>query len=92
MQTQRHGMLKQTMILITGFSALIRYAMQDFDEAKQAAGVQADSNILHMDFRENFKNGLYAKIRVGLVSADSRVSGLEKDSYNEYRFELNYLF
>lgn len=78
--------------LVPGFSAMVRYAMQDFDEEKQAAGIQADSNVLHMDFRENFKNGLYAKIRVGLVSADKRVSGIDKDSYNEYRFELNYLF
>lgn len=78
--------------LVPGFSAMIRYAMQNFDEVKQAAGVQADSNILHMDFRENFQNGLYAKIRVGLVSADNRVDSIDKDSYNEYRFELNYLF
>ena len=78
--------------LVPGFSAMARYAIQNFDEAKQAAGVQADSKILHMDFRENFGNGLYAKIRVGLVSADSRVGSIDKDSYNEYRFELNYLF
>jgi len=78
--------------LIPGFSAMARYAMQDFDEDKQAAGVQADSNILHMDLRQNITPDLYAKVRVGLVSADSRVSGVEKDSYNEYRFELNYLF
>jgi len=78
--------------LVPGFSAMVRYAIQNFDEAKQAAGVQADSKILHMDFRENFGNGLYAKIRVGLVNADDRVNGTEKDSYNEYRFELNYLF
>ena len=79
--------------LIPGFSALARFAMQDFDEDKQAAGVQADSNILHMDFRQNIAKGLYAKLRVGLVSADERVSdGKDKDSYNEYRFEVNYLF
>ncbi len=78
--------------LVPGFSAMARYAIQNFDEAKQAAGVQADSKILHMDFRENFKNGLYAKLRVGLVSADARVGGIDQDSYNEYRFELNYLF
>jgi len=78
--------------LVTGFSALFRYAMQDFDEAKQAAGVQADSNIIHMDLRQNITNDLYAKVRIGLVSADERVSGGDKDSYNEYRFELNYLF
>ena len=78
--------------LVPGFSALVRYAIQNFDEAKQAAGIQADSKVLHMDFRENFKNGFYAKIRVGLKSADARVGDIDKDSYNEYRFELNYLF
>lgn len=78
--------------MISGFSAMARYAMQDFDEAKQAGGVQADSNILHVDLRQNITKDLYAKVRVGLVSADTRVNGTEKDSYNEYRFELNYLF
>ena len=78
--------------LVPGFSALVRYAMQDFDEAKQAAGNQADSNILHMDFRETITPNLYAKIRVGLVSANEREGSTDKDSYNEYRFELNYLF
>ncbi len=84
--------------ILPGFSALARYAIQDFDEAKQAAGVQADSNILHVDLRQNITPDLYAKVRVGLVSAAERESyassGANKDmdSYNEYRFELNYLF
>lgn len=79
--------------LVPGFSALARVAYQDFDEDKQAAGVQADSTILHMDFRETITPEMYAKIRVGLVSADERIAtGLDQDSYNEYRFELNYLF
>ncbi|QOP42412.1 OprD family porin [Sulfurimonas marina] len=79
--------------MVPGFSAMVRYAMQNFDEAKQAAGVQADSNIIHMDFIEQFTPELQAKVRVGLVSADARQSdGVDKDSYNEYRFELNYLF
>jgi outer membrane porin, OprD family len=82
--------------LVPGFSALARFAMQDFDKEKQLAGVQADSNILHMDFRQNFTPELYAKVRVGLVSADERElggsAGKDMDSYNEYRFELNYLF
>ena len=78
--------------IISGFSATARYAMQDFDEAKQAGGVQADSNILHVDLRQNITKDFYAKVRVGLVDADARVNGTEKDSYNEYRFELNYLF
>ena len=80
--------------LIPGFSAMARYAMQNFDEAKQAGGVQADSNILHMDFIENITKDFSAKLRIGLVSADDRVKvgAGDKDSYNEYRFELNYLF
>ena len=78
--------------IIPGFTAMARYAMQDFDEAKQAGGVQADSNILHMDFIQQIATGLEAKLRVGLVDANERTSGIDKDSYNEYRFELNYLF
>jgi len=78
--------------IVPGFSAMARYAMQNFDEAKQAAGVQADSNILHIDLRQKIMAGLDAKLRVGLVSADERVDGSDKDSYNEYRFEVNYLF
>lgn len=78
--------------IIPGFSAMARYAMQDFDEDKQPAGVQADSNILHMDFIQKIATGFETKFRVGLVSADERVGSTDKDSYNEYRFELNYLF
>ena len=85
--------------IIPGFSAMIRYAMQDFDDKKQAAGVQADSNVIHMDFRQKIAKGLDAKLRIGLVSADKMSSyagaskvGKDYNSYNEYRFELNYLF
>jgi len=81
--------------LISGFSALARYAMQDFDESKQGAGVWADTNILHIDLRQNITKNLYAKIRLGLVDADTLTAaagGFDKGSYNEYRFELNYLF
>ncbi|TKI71310.1 OprD family porin [Sulfurimonas crateris] len=79
--------------ILDGFSALARYAIQDFDEDKQAGGVQADSNILHIDFRQQFTPTFDAKIRMAFVDADERVAdGIDKDSYNEYRFELNYLF
>ncbi|QOY51782.1 OprD family outer membrane porin [Candidatus Sulfurimonas baltica] len=79
--------------MIPGFTAMARYAIQNFDEDKQAGGVQADSNILHMDFIKKVATGLEAKLRIGLISADDRISGsTDKDSYNEYRFELNYLF
>lgn len=78
--------------MVDGLGVLVRYAMQDFDEDKQAGGVQADSNILHIDIRQQLAKGLDAKLRIGLVSADERVSSTDKDSYNEYRFEINYLF
>ena len=80
--------------LVPGFSAMVRYAMQDFDEDKQTAGNQADSNIIHIDLIEKISAipGMEAKVRVGLVDAKDRENGVNKDSYNEYRFELNYLF
>lgn len=84
--------------VLTGFSALARFAMQDFDESKQyissgyAGGVQADSNILQLDFRQVIAKGFEAKVRVGITRADERLDGKNYDSYNEYRFELNYLF
>ena len=71
---------------------LVRYAIQDFDDAKTA--VQADTNIIHTDWMFNLRSlvaGLEAKIRVGIVTDQD--TGTKADgSYNEYRFELNYLF
>ena len=84
--------------LIPGFSAITRYVVQDFDEQKQRAGGQADSKILHMDFRQEILEGFDAKFRVLFSDAKRREdyalnSALtERDSYSEYRFELNYLF
>jgi hypothetical protein len=81
--------------LLTGFSAMIEYGVQDFDDDKD--GVQADSNILHVDFRQNIGKNIQAKVRMGFcnVKDDIRKSSgsFKKDkSYNEYRFELNYFF
>ncbi len=82
--------------IIPGFSIMARYAIEDFDDAKD--GVQADSNIIHIDARQNVTKNLEAKIRVGLVTADDSIlmsdgiSYKSDVSYNEYRFELNYFF
>ena len=84
--------------ILKGFSTTVRYAIQNFDNAKQAAGVQADSNVLEVDLRQKIAKGLDAKFRFGMANAKNResyaVSGANKnmDSYNEYRFEINYLF
>lgn len=71
---------------------LVRYAIQDFDDSK--TNVQGDTNIIHTDWMFNMSSiakGLEGKIRVGLIS-DEDTSGKSDPSYNEYRFELNYLF
>ena len=83
--------------VVSGLKASLRYAMQDFDDKKP--GVQADSNVVHLDLVEKVKSvpGIYFKFRMGLVNGDDNTydinGNLKKDpSYNEYRFEVNYLF
>jgi len=71
--------------IVSGLYVMVRYAMQDFDEAK--INLQSDSNILHIDVIEKFTPDLYAKFRLGMRDND-----VDTQSYNEYRFELNYLF
>ncbi len=83
--------------VVPGLKASLRYAMQDFDDKKP--GVQADSNVIHLDLVEKVKSmpGLYLKFRLGVVNGDDDTIAMDgtrkKDpSYNEYRFEVNYLF
>ena len=83
--------------LVPGLTAMFRYAIQDFDDTKP--GVQADSNVIHLDAIQKFKSfpGLEARVRIGLVNGNDSTydmnGALKTDpSYNEYRFELNYLF
>jgi hypothetical protein len=79
--------------ILEGFSAMARYAIQDSDEAKQGTGGgQADLTTLHVDLKQQINPQLDAKFRLGMIDADARTNGIDKDSYNEYRFELNYLF
>jgi hypothetical protein len=78
--------------ILPGFTAMARYVIQDFDEKKQGSGAEADSKILHVDLKQQITKALDAKLRLGFKSANAQTSGIDKDSYNEYRFELNYLF
>ena len=74
--------------ILPGFSIMGRYAIQDFDENKP--GVAADSNVIHIDMRQNLAKNSELKFRFGSVSADEKAG---KDySYNEYRLEYNYFF
>ena len=72
------------------FKASVRYAIQDFDDNKP--GVQADSNIVHLDTWYNFTKNFQMKTRIGIVNADVGNTGKQDVSYNEYRLEFNYLF
>jgi hypothetical protein len=78
--------------ILKGFKAIGRYVIEDFDESKQSAGAQADMRVVHIDLLQQITKTLDAKFRFGMVNADNRTNGIDKDSYNEYRFEINYLF
>ena len=81
--------------MLDGFSIMARYAIQDMDDEKP--GVFADSNVVHVDMRQNIGQNMEAKFRFGYVTYDDNthdINGkLKTDlSYSEYRFELNYFF
>jgi hypothetical protein len=78
--------------ILKGFKAVGRYVVQDFDESKQSAGAQADMSVVHIDLLQQITKTVDAKFRFASVNAENRTSGTDKDSYNEYRFEINYLF
>jgi len=81
--------------LIKGFRMAIDYAYMNYDDTKEKLGgiKRTDRYIIHTDmwYRFPFPQYVEAKVRIGLVEADNRSNG-EDPSYNEFRFELNYLF
>lgn len=74
--------------LVKGFTVLADYAAMDFDEKKG----KRDRSIVHADLIQKFASvsGLEAKVRMASVSEEE--DNNKDTSYNEYRFELNYLF
>jgi len=81
--------------LLEGFSIMARYAVQDNDDQK--VGVPADSNIIHIDARQNVGQNMEIKLRLGFVNYENDIQNINGDtkadlSYNEYRLELNYFF
>ena len=81
---------------IPDFKIISRFAIQDFDDNK--VGVQADSKVFTLDMLKTFFNkSLYMKTRYGHVVGDNDTiasNGIQKldPSYDEIRFEINYLF
>ncbi len=80
--------------LVPGLSAMLRYAIQNFDDSKP--GIQADTAVLHLDATEKFKSfpGLETRLRIAITDGDAQTTPVAKEnpSYSEYRFELNYIF
>jgi len=81
---------------ISEFKVISRFAVQDFDDDK--VGVQADSNVFTIDFLKGLgESSLYLKTRYAHVAGDDDTiasNGITKldPSYDEIRFEINYLF
>jgi len=80
--------------LVEGLRGSLDYAVMDYDTER--AGIKkTDRSILHLDVQKTFKSSpnLELKLRMAMVDADAG-SGQTADeqSYNEYRFEVNYLF
>jgi hypothetical protein len=81
--------------LIPGFKAMIGYENMNFDEAKMATSTFTDRTITMVDLWKTFKEipNTEFKFRMGLVDAEQKpTDAKDYDSYNEYRFEVNYLF
>lgn len=87
--------------LIPGMKVAADYESMDFDDAKMLAGSStfSDRNIFHVDLWQTFKSlpNTEFKFRFATVSADPVLKTPITDttdyaSYNEYRFEINYLF
>ena len=82
---------------IPNFQIMSRFVVQDFDDEK--IGVQADSKVFTLDLTKRFADmsNMYVKTRFGHVVGDNdTIAGngfLKLDpSYDEIRFEINYLF
>lgn len=81
--------------IINGLRIALDYTNMDYDDTKEELGgiKKTDRHIIHADLWYKFPllSGLEAKVRIGLVEADDATAG-EDISYNEFRFEVNYLF
>ena len=81
---------------IPDLKVISRYVVQDFDDDK--IGVQADSNVFTFDIIKKLSDEqLYLKLRYGHVAGENGTIALNGDrkqnpSYDEVRFEINYLF
>ncbi|PHR53908.1 MAG: hypothetical protein COA44_14915 [Arcobacter sp.] len=79
--------------IVEGLRGALDYAEMDYDTDR--AGIsKTDRSIVHLDVFKTFKSSpnIELKFRVAMVDADASVGSTDYNSYNEYRFEVNYLF
>ena len=81
--------------IIQGCRTALDFTRMDYDDKKERLGGTSttDRHIIHADlwYKLPFFPELEAKGRIGLVNADTTTAGKDP-SYDEFRFELNYLF
>ena len=78
--------------MVEGLRGAIDYAEMDYDTDR--AGIsKTDRSIVHLDMFKTFKSSpnLELKLRAAMIDAESS-SAKNYNSYNEYRFEVNYFF
>ena len=81
--------------LVPGLKVAADYENMNFDDAKSATSGFTDRDIFHVDAWQTFKAlpNTEFKLRFATVDADpATAGGVDYNSYNEYRFEINYLF
>jgi hypothetical protein len=86
--------------LVPGLLVAADYENMDFDDSKAFTSTFTDRNIFHVDATQTFKSipNTEFKFRFATVDADPAYtsatvqSTVDNNSYNEYRFEINYLF
>jgi hypothetical protein len=87
--------------VVPGLIGVISYTDMDFDEKKNLAGTSdlTDRSMVHVDLIQTFKTlpNTEFKFRFAAIDADiskktSSTLTVDRESYNEYRFEINYLF
>jgi len=81
--------------LVPGLKVSADYENMNFDDSKAATTGFTDRDIIHVDAWQTFKSlpNTEFKFRFATIDADPAVgTTTDYNSYDEYRFEINYLF
>jgi hypothetical protein len=83
--------------LVDGLRGSLDYASMDYDDDKIVAKTirKTDRRIIHLDVQKTFASvpNLELMLRGAIIDADANpYDDTDYESYNDYRFEINYLF